>query len=470
MQKLQAKLKNVPADASQVRRSTSTALNRVERPSAPGKVLTCNNPEGNPLRHTGGRNLRVSASVYVLNMRGEPLMPTTTRKARILLRDGRAAVTGRFPFTISMKEPTGETRQETVLGIDSGYRSVGYSCISKEKELIGGELELEVKTKDRLTAKRMYRRGRRNRLWYRKPRFNNRGKGESWLPPSVERSYQAHLLLLSRIRKMLPVSDIRIEVGNFDIQKLENPEIKGTEYQQGARYGYENTKAYLMAREKGRCQLCGKSVRGRKVNLHHIISRSKGGSNRVDNLALLHEECHDNLHSKGKIAKLKKNRQFKDSTFMNIIRWRIKKDLNCQTTFGYRTFCDRNNLKLEKSHFNDAFVIAGGDKQERTVPIQVVQKRKNNRCLQINRKGFIPSIRRRRYSLQPRDLVKIGGLMFEIAGVHCKGQFVIVKFSEGKLDIPVRKIEWSYHFNSLIFKQERTAIHPRSKDQGFLAA
>ncbi|MCK5587728.1 MAG: RRXRR domain-containing protein, partial [Candidatus Lokiarchaeota archaeon] len=35
---------------------------------------------------------------YVLNMRGQPLMPTTPRKARLLLKEVKAIVINRCPF------------------------------------------------------------------------------------------------------------------------------------------------------------------------------------------------------------------------------------------------------------------------------------------------------------------------------------------------------------------------------------
>ena len=54
MQKLQAKLKNVPTDASLVCSSTRLGLNREETLSAQDIVRTCNNLEVNLRQHTGG--------------------------------------------------------------------------------------------------------------------------------------------------------------------------------------------------------------------------------------------------------------------------------------------------------------------------------------------------------------------------------------------------------------------------------
>ena len=40
--------------------------------------------------------------VYVLNKHNNPLMPCTPRKARLLLRDKKAKVIKKYPFTIQM--------------------------------------------------------------------------------------------------------------------------------------------------------------------------------------------------------------------------------------------------------------------------------------------------------------------------------------------------------------------------------
>ena len=103
----------------------------------------------------------------------------------------------------------------------------------------------------------------------------------------------------------------------------------------------------------------------------------------------------------------------------------------------------------------------------------VEQKRKNNRCLQVNRKGFKPSIRRNRYSCQPKDLIKINGnsqKIFEVIGTHCYGKNVVVKSvnnSRDKIDISVKKITWKYHFGGLVFKG--AAIPPLPEVRGLLA-
>jgi len=226
-------------------------------------------------------------------------MPCSPRKARILLKEGKAKVKKNYPLVIQLIQATGEQIQECSLGIDSGYKNVGFSVITDKKEIVAGELILDQKTSERLTEKKMYRRGRRNKLWYRKPRFNNRKKSEGWLPPSVQRKFDTHISLIDKFKKLLPIKNVIVEVGNFDIQKINNPEIEGAEYQQGDMFGYQNMRSFLMARESGKCQLCGKkSSKGNGFHIHHIISISNGGTDSQKNLALLHNKCHNKLHKK----------------------------------------------------------------------------------------------------------------------------------------------------------------------------
>ena len=65
MQKLQAKFKNIPRNASQVSCSTSSSLNKEEISSVKSKVLTCNNLDENLLQYIGEQNLRVSVCVCI---------------------------------------------------------------------------------------------------------------------------------------------------------------------------------------------------------------------------------------------------------------------------------------------------------------------------------------------------------------------------------------------------------------------
>jgi hypothetical protein len=118
----------------------------------------------------------------------------------------------------------------------------------------------------------------------------------------------------------------------------------------------------------------------------------------------------------------KAKKTLKATACKNNIRWRIVEQLGAEYTYGYVTKYQRNKLGMDKSHINDVFVIAGGKDQERCRPYQVIQKRRNNRALQKNRKGFKPSIRKQRYQLQPHDLITYAGKLYKVKGVYSYGK------------------------------------------------
>ncbi|MDZ4071006.1 MAG: RNA-guided endonuclease IscB [Sediminibacterium sp.] len=441
MQQLAKRTKtNTPTDAPQVRSNCGLPLNKVETLSVANLKTSANNLDVDLHPHTGG----LIAVVYVLSVEGLPLMPCSKAKARKLLKAQKANVVTCFPFTIQLNFVCENKVQDVDMGIDSGYQNIGFSCVSTDKELASGTVRMDGKTSERLMERRIYRRGRRNKLWYRKPRFLNRKKKEDWLPPSIQRRYDTHLKIIRQLKRLLPISSVTIEVANFDIAKIENPEISGTDYQQGDMYGYQNMRSYLMARERGCCQLCHKQFsKGQPSHIHHCLERSKGGSNRPKNLAILHKKCHDRLH-KMKL-KLAAPKSYKPNTYMAIIQKKFWADIpDLKVSYGYITFINRIALDLEKTHFNDAFVIAGGTTQQRIKPLEIIQKHKNNRVLQLNRKGYAPSIRRQRYAIQPKDLVWLNGEKMVATGVHCNGRRVMI---ENK-SIPVKKIDKTFHFGT----------------------
>lgn len=388
-------------------------------------------------------------NVYVIWINGEKLMPCTPCKAKKLLKDKKAKVIKMYPFTIQLNFESENKVQDITLWIDTWYSNIWFSCITEAKELASGTLILDSKTSERLVERAMYRRNRRNKLWYRKPRWANRTRKEGWLPPSVQRKYDTHLKIISLMYSLMPITKIIIEVGNFDIQKIDNKDITGIDYQQGDMYGYQNMRSYLMAREKGKCQLCGKEfIKWNPSHIHHIIERANWWTDRAKNLAILHKACHIKLHKNG--LKLKANKTYKDATFMSIIRSRFYKDIpDLNITYGYKTFTDRNTQWLEKTHYTDAFIIAGGSIQERQKTIDIKQKHINNRAIQLNRKGFKPSIRKQRYSIQPKDLVWIDGKKEVANGTHCSGTRVIIE--RNKKSIAIKKIEKVYNFGSLCY-------------------
>ena len=102
-------------------------------------------------------------------------MPCSPAKARCLLKEKKAVVIRRTPFTIQLTIATGETKQPVSLGVDAGYKHVGLSASSEKAELYASEVELRQDITELLSARLALRRFRRNRKTrYRAPRFDNR--------------------------------------------------------------------------------------------------------------------------------------------------------------------------------------------------------------------------------------------------------------------------------------------------------
>ncbi|HWS15721.1 MAG TPA: RNA-guided endonuclease IscB, partial [Candidatus Methylomirabilis sp.] len=181
--------------------------------------------------------------VMVLNRRNQPLMPCSCRKARRLLRQGKAVVAKKSPFAIRLTVATGETIQPVTVGLDSGYLNVGVSIIAGGKELHAEEVVLRSDIVGLNSERRQYRRNRRNRKsWYRQPRFLNRKKPEGWLAPSLQHKLDSQVKLVVGLARVVPVSKVVVEVASFDIQKIKNPEIEGVGYQLGDQAGFANVR------------------------------------------------------------------------------------------------------------------------------------------------------------------------------------------------------------------------------------
>lgn len=394
--------------------------------------------------------------VYVISKDGNPLMPTKRhRKVRLWLKNGQAKIVSHEPFTIQLLFATGRYIEELTLGMDPGYSEAGLSVISNTQEYLSAEAKLRTDVSKLMTEKKMYRVTRRGRnTRYRPARFLNRKKTQV-LPPSIHQKVESHITLIEFVKKILPIAKEKeiIEGNKFDPQKLENPEIQGKEYQQGDQYGFQNTRAYVLARDKHTCYFA--SPKGKKhgfcqkkLNTHHIKEKAKGGSDAPFNLITLCKKHHGMLHD-GKLSLGKvKHKSYKAATAMNIVRNQIFKRLSeASMTHGYITKTNRWQLGLEKSHSNDAFVIAGGTTQTRCKTIYLAFKRKNNRCLQLNRKGFKPSIRKRRYPIQPKDLVKWNGKIYQAKGTQNKGKYVLL--DDGKKPKPIKDVELVFHRKTL---------------------
>ena len=155
---------------------------------------------------------------FVINKHGKSLMPCHPAKARILLKEGKAKVVKRKPFIIQLLYGSSGYKQPITLGVDSGYGNIGLSAITEKREVFRAEVKLRDNMVKLNSERRIYRRARRGRkTWHRKPRFLNRKKPEGWLAPSIQHKLDSHLRMIEKVKEILPVTKIVIEVGSDNI-------------------------------------------------------------------------------------------------------------------------------------------------------------------------------------------------------------------------------------------------------------
>ena len=324
---------------------------------------------------------------------------------------------------------------------------------------------------ERLKERAMYRKNRRQRLRYREPRFNNRTRKEGWLAPSVLHKLDSHIRFIAKLQQVLPITKTIIEVANFDAQKIANPTIEGVDYQEGEQKDFWNLREYILHRDGHQCQNqhCKNSDKQPILEVHHLGFWKQDRSDRPGNLITLCSKCHTSRNHQpngflyGWEPKVK---TLRGATFMSMVRWKLVNHLESDHTYGYETKSKRIAFGIEKSHHNDAFVIASGNEQSRSKVNSFEQVKRNNRSLERFydakvmdiRTGEVAcgqalacgrrtrnvnqnsenlrlyrgetiskgrrSIRKQRYKFQPKDFVRMERSVYTVKGVQNKGAYI----------------------------------------------
>ena len=405
--------------------------------------------------------------VYVLNKEGKPLMPCKEAKARHLLKQNKAKVVKKIPFTIQLLFDCENITQPVTLGVDAGSKHIGLSATTETKALYEADVELRNDIVDLLSSRREARHTRRNRKTrYRKARFNNRCKGKGWLAPSIRQKIETHLTVIENAHKILPITKVVVETASFDIQKIKNPDIQGEDYQQGEQLGFWNVREYVLWRDNHTCQCCKGKSKDKVLNVHHIESRKTGG-NAPNNLITLCETCHNGYH-KGCVElpkSIKRGVRFKDATFMGVMRWALYnkvKELysDVHMTYGYITKNIRIKNNLPKTHYIDARCISGNPLAVSDGKIFLIKKiRRHNRKI-FKDKTLKGDVRKRNqcpytmFGYHRYDIVKWNGNICYINSLRTKGSFQIKDLSnnEFKKEITYKKFVKIQHRNGFIIK------------------
>ena len=408
--------------------------------------------------------------VYVLDVNGQPIMPTNRHgKVKHLLRDKQAKIVKRCPFTIQLLYKSTTYTQPITLGIDAGSKTIGVSATTDTKELYASNVMLRNDIVNLLSTRREQRTSRRSRKTrYRAPRFDNRvsTKQKGWVAPSIEHKIQTHLTVCKQILNILPITKIIVETASFDIQKIKA--IKsgskiptGTEYQEGDMLDFWNVREYVLFRDGHKCQN-PKCKHGKILNVHHIESRKKGG-NAPSNLITLCEECHKLYHAGKLKIKFKRGTSFRDAAFMGIMRWtfynRLKElymplGIDVSMTYGYITKNIRITHNLQKEHYIDARCITGNPDVIPVDSVYYIKKvRNHNRQIHkctINKGGT------RKLNKAPKYV--FGFQLFDKIKYKDTECFIFGRRSSGSFDIRLldgTKVHAGISYKKLELKEKR---------------
>lgn len=430
--------------------------------------------------------------IYVLNSDGQPLMPTKRLgMVRYWLKTKQAHWYKNSRTIIQFNRLTENHLQNMIQGCDLGDH-LGISVITNKQEVYSSESHCNGNnTHKRMQKRKMYRQTRRNRLRHRVKRFNNRKHAK--YAPSTMRKLQFQIHEIKRLNEFLPINKRIFEGSVFDINKLTHHM-----YQQK---GYQTLLDFLYARDNGCDALDGKHYLKSELVIHHLIHRANGGTNNPDNLVLLTRVHHNQAnHNNSVLDNLTKKRQqtFKNvdtrgAYFMNILNVELPKYFDYISTFGYITANKRKQYGIDKTHHDDAFVIAGGNSQVTRLNYCIYREklRNNNRSLekfhdatyqdtrdkQIKKGAILSSgrtsrsrelpynnqrlyrarkikkgrrvIRRNHYQLRPFDLVKYNNQVYQVRGIQNKGNYVKLINNSKSIIKAISKVKILYHVNGV---------------------
>ena len=442
--------------------------------------------------------------VAVISKTGIRLMPTSSYKARKLLKSGRAEIHKYRPFTIRLLDREDGAVQPVEFKMDTGYQHIGVSIYSRSHEYVSEQRDLLSDETERHNDHRKYRRTRRNRLRYRKPRFNNR-KGlitKNGFTPSIRNKRDVHVNLFQMYYDVIPVTGAYIEMGQFDTQLLKaiaesKPVPQGTDYQHGERYGIATLREAVFTRDNYKCIVCGRTPfkNGAILHVHHVGYWKHDRTDRLSNLATVCEKCHTSKNHKpdGKLYGFEPDlKPLTGATFMTMVRFdmfsRLKAvapDVVFHMTYGAKTKLQRKECHVKKSHANDAYAMGTLHPKHRTDTIIYKKCRRNNRILskfydakyidirdgsvkkgtqlscgrnnrrtprntELNERIYRGqkiskgrySIRKQRYVYRPHDLVWVNGIKYTVKGIISNGTRIALN---ERLPVSVSNIQKVVH-------------------------
>ncbi len=308
--------------------------------------------------------------IFVVDAQRNPLMPCTPARARLLLKAGKAAILRRAPLVLILKERRPEAVVQPLrVKLDPGASTSGIAVVNDRSGEVVWAAEVTHRgreIREALTRRRAVRRQRRRRQRrYRPKRFANRRRPLGWLAPSLLSRVLNLLTWVARLRSFCPIEALSQELARFDTQAMQDPTIAGIQYQQGSLAGYE-IRSYLLEKWQRRCAYCQQP--STKLQVEHLIPKSRGGSDRISNVVLACEICNiakgDRTAEEFGFVQLMAQAKvpLASAAVMNATRWRLYQELQAiglpvEVDTGGRTGYNRAIRQLPKQHWIDAALV-----------------------------------------------------------------------------------------------------------------
>ena len=247
--------------------------------------------------------------VIALDKHKRPLGFVTERRCRMLMERKRAVLYRIFPTVVIIKDVDARDCGHLPtfrIKIDPGSKYTGIAVICNETDEVMYFMQIEHRgdaVRDLLAKRRAAMRNRRNReTGYRRAKWGNQcaskddkhnydsDRKDGWLPPSIRSVSDNIISWVKRLCRLINITACSFEAVRFDTQLMENPDIKGMEYQQGTLFGYE-IKEYLLEKYGHTCQYCGGKSGDGVLEWEHMTPKSSGGSDSVKNACLACSAC-----------------------------------------------------------------------------------------------------------------------------------------------------------------------------------
>ena len=160
--------------------------------------------------------------VPVVSSTGKPLMPCSPKRARKLMKNGKAVPRHlKGLFYIKLTNRSDGDVQSVAVGIDPGSSYEGYTVKSATRTFLNvNSLAADGKRiKKIMEVRSNSRRARRYRKNPYRANKLNRSRSKGWVPPSTKARWQLKLNILKWFARLYPVTNVAIEDVNVATEK-----------------------------------------------------------------------------------------------------------------------------------------------------------------------------------------------------------------------------------------------------------